>query len=900
MGDAFAQTFRDLKQAVASTQFKSITLMAGVPGAGKSTFVEKNNDPSVLYLDTVGARPGFRQSVINIARKAGLPVDIVFVDTPFETCVARNSLRSEGRKVPYEALERAAAHLKAYPPTKAEGFRHVTVIGKQMPLSRSCSVEAFRSNIATEVEAGKSRNQAVAIAADTLREACAEASKPLPAGTVKALEEELDGLPKVEKRGPRTREYLEAALDRARKVLSPRDFALIFQAARASAGGKIAARNRRDRLTALERAYVDKALPRGMSDAELNATLHKLNRTMAARKRKGDNVDPLLAAAKPYVAEMKRRGLKVAGGATKAPTKKGFSTGEPEGGMHAHGLDRKVGRTLNDGDHLHIFVMPGTDEILITEEDGAHSHEIDGDGTKLDGAHTHRLHLPDGRPIETMPGGPHTHALMMETSGFDGLHKHTLKLPDGQAIKSLSPAEFIDRFNIEALGHPIHSSRMIAEALLPPPLPENDTPAEARLIPIELVQRMVAEGGEVMQVAEIHAEVLESGDGVLTLVLDGGEPFDLVGEGEPGDMVTILATAKSMAVMGFSKHAEPTSADRVKEWGTWLELVSKQATQVPWTGWDGAAVMFVCGSPSELEVARGEALVGMDAATFKEHYLDLLGLKRADVSVGFAIPVVGSDPVPWRAQLVKEMQRHPRARVVALGKVARDALQGVDFLTLPHPAVLRRRGNRGEVARKIMRLKKALDNIPAKPDHGGQTREDAEAKRQLESNPAEDISGMRKEADFRVQVIKSDDELQIVSGAVLDPYQVDLQEDWVPVAEIEATSYDFMESSRTIGFRHVQEAEGAVLVESFVEAYPPGQRELAMKNQPHSVWRRAYGADIIHSGAWIVSVRLPDDLWAMHKNGELNAFSIGGFSFKTAVTTDAMPEVEFIDLKPRA
>lgn len=41
-----------------------------------------------------------------------------------------------------------------------------------MPLNKSCSVDAFEANIKAEIEAGKDRDQAVAIAFDTLKDAC--------------------------------------------------------------------------------------------------------------------------------------------------------------------------------------------------------------------------------------------------------------------------------------------------------------------------------------------------------------------------------------------------------------------------------------------------------------------------------------------------------------------------------------------------------------------------------------------------------------------------------------------------------------------------------------------------------------------------------------------------------
>jgi hypothetical protein len=49
-----------------------------------------------------------------------------------------------------------------------------------MPLKKVCSVDAFRENIAAEIRAGRSPEQAAAIAHDTLRQACADAGQPAP------------------------------------------------------------------------------------------------------------------------------------------------------------------------------------------------------------------------------------------------------------------------------------------------------------------------------------------------------------------------------------------------------------------------------------------------------------------------------------------------------------------------------------------------------------------------------------------------------------------------------------------------------------------------------------------------------------------------------------------------
>ena len=92
----------------------------------------------------------------------------------------------------------------------------------------------------------------------------------------------------------------------------------------------------------------------------------------------------------------------------------------------------------------------------------------------------------------------------------------------------------------------------------------------------------------------------------------------------------------------------------------------------------------------------------------------------------------------------------------------------------------------------------------------------------------------------------------------------------------------------------------AEVVESWVEPYPTiKDRELALQNLPHDAFLREFGTDVLKSGAWVMGAKLSDALWAAHKRGELDAFSIGGFSFKTQISTDAMPEVNFIDVRPQ-
>src|SRR5260370_40445742 len=141
-----------------------IVVLVGLPGSGKSTYLERigaaglssdavrklladdETDQTshgrlfqtirylteqrleigrpVTYIDATSLTPEERATYIEIGRAHGCEVEAVFFDVPLAVCMERNAQRH--RVVPAEAMAKMAGKLVA--PTTEEGFTRVTSI----------------------------------------------------------------------------------------------------------------------------------------------------------------------------------------------------------------------------------------------------------------------------------------------------------------------------------------------------------------------------------------------------------------------------------------------------------------------------------------------------------------------------------------------------------------------------------------------------------------------------------------------------------------------------------------------------------------------------------------------------------------------------------------------------
>jgi hypothetical protein len=117
-----------------------------------------------------------------------------------------------------------------------------------------------------------------------------------------------------------------------------------------------------------------------------------------------------------------------------------------------------------------------------------------------------------------------------------------------------------------------------------------------------------------------------------------------------------------------------------------------------------------------------------------------------------------------------------------------------------------------------------------------------------------------------VPIIKADDEQRIVTGIVLQPNEVDAQNDTITPEIIRKAAQDFLarfgsDGGSKLGVMHKKFGDvGLELVESWI----------ASKNE-------TIGGQKVKAGSWLMSVRVKSDLlWKQVKAGLLTGFSIGG------------------------
>jgi uracil-DNA glycosylase family 4 len=271
---------------------------------------------------------------------------------------------------------------------------------------------------------------------------------------------------------------------------------------------------------------------------------------------------------------------------------------------------------------------------------------------------------------------------------------------------------------------------------------------------------------------------------------------------------------------------------------------------VPPAGPRDAPVAFVTARASEIDVIRGRPLCGPAGETLRMAYLKGLDLDREHVFLMALVPEFLQDEhdqpraptkeevEEWRPWFTKQLHDFAPKTVVALGTDARDALGDLADDWVPHPLVIRKHGDWGEVKRKLVRIKKAVDK---------------------------NVGLVRKE--IRCRFLKSEHEQRLVLGVVLEPNVPDAHDDVFSVEEIRKAAHQFMRDSQTIGLQHMV-ATSFPVVESFLAS-----QDLQ------------FGDETVAAGSWLMNVFVENDAaWSAVKSGEFTGFSINGLGKRVPIS----------------
>lgn len=107
------------------------TLLIGIPGVGKTTWLEKHGAryaANGVFFDATLTNRLARQPLIEIVRERLLTVEAIVFQCSLITCLRRNALRPDGRRVPHATITKMAADLRNEPPTLDEGFTRLTLV----------------------------------------------------------------------------------------------------------------------------------------------------------------------------------------------------------------------------------------------------------------------------------------------------------------------------------------------------------------------------------------------------------------------------------------------------------------------------------------------------------------------------------------------------------------------------------------------------------------------------------------------------------------------------------------------------------------------------------------------------------------------------------------------------
>lgn len=330
-----------------------------------------------------------------------------------------------------------------------------------------------------------------------------------------------------------------------------------------------------------------------------------------------------------------------------------------------------------------------------------------------------------------------------------------------------------------------------------------------------------------------------------------------------------------------------------------------------------AKVAFVGSGPDVTDAIRGRPLTGPSGETFRDVYLKELEMRRSDVLLLNLVPDAKTDETgDYREPTQEEIDEHigdvletlkAVEHVIALGRTAKNALGEAADTWLPHPIATRYYGPRAEIGRKLRKVKYAIRRQPDVGKANVERRAEIIRKRvgakdlrtvteyimplitageagsssgyvQISytsptqstftwtdeyGNQRSDTQSVDEQLFVNAQILKAEQEQQLVTGIVMEPGEFDAHGDVTTADEIERAAHMYLLNSRVVGEQHSKPAP-AYVVESWIA---PSDMTV--------------GEQDVKAGSWLMTVKVDDEeMWGQVKSGDFTGFSIGGFAQK--------------------
>ncbi|WP_150670235.1 AAA family ATPase [Pandoraea anhela] len=125
--EAWEKTYADLEDSLKKLgSSATVYIVCGMPGSGKSTWISRNEHEfklPALVLDAALPGARHRKRSVELAKKYGAKIEVIWINVPLEKALMWNRLRPVDEQIPDETIKYVCENFEA--PSIDEGYSKV-------------------------------------------------------------------------------------------------------------------------------------------------------------------------------------------------------------------------------------------------------------------------------------------------------------------------------------------------------------------------------------------------------------------------------------------------------------------------------------------------------------------------------------------------------------------------------------------------------------------------------------------------------------------------------------------------------------------------------------------------------------------------------------------------------